>query len=309
MSSQSSFPPPVAGIVVIKGILGGVANSVGATVTSPLDVLKIRFQTQGELHSGAAKTYNGVIGSAKVIVRDEGVRGLYKGLTVSIAREMTFTSARFALYEPFRKHLSVLLDNRSDGGSSLRTKIVAGLASGLIAAAMFNPTDVLKIRLQADVHGTRYPGVWHALRQIVRTEGIKDGLYKGVTTTMVRAALLNSAQLASYDFAKHRFIDAYAFRDSMLTHFIASFFAGFVTSAVTSPVDVARTRIMNEKPAPGQPRVYPNLLLTLYKIVTSEGLFGLYKGFVPSYTRLGTCTVVALVVSEQLRILLGIPTL
>lgn len=71
---------------------------------------------------------------------------------------------------------------------TLTSKILSGLASGAIAAALFNPTDVLKVplglvlilqvRFQADVRGTRYKGVFHAIATIVREEGLIKGLYK-----------------------------------------------------------------------------------------------------------------------------------
>lgn len=61
---------------------------------------------------------------------------------------------------------------------SLSVKVVSGLTSGALAAAMFNPTDVLKIRFQADVNGTRYRGVIDAVKTIIREEGLKEGLYK-----------------------------------------------------------------------------------------------------------------------------------
>jgi len=79
---------------------------------------------------------------------------------------------------------------------------------------------------------------------------------------------------------------------------------------VSNPFDVVRTRIMNERVFPGSfPKYSPNPFITLWKIFSSEGLIGLYKGFVPSYTRMGTCTSIVLVVLEQLRVLAGLKTL
>lgn len=49
-------------------------------MTSPLDVLKIRFQTQGELTHESNKIYKSVFHGGKVIIQNEGIKGLYKGL-------------------------------------------------------------------------------------------------------------------------------------------------------------------------------------------------------------------------------------
>jgi hypothetical protein len=45
------------------------------------------------------------------------------------------------------------------------------------------------------------------------------------------------------------------------------------------------------------------------QIFRAEGVLGLYKGFVPSYLRLGSASVVVFMLYEQLRCLAGIPTL
>mmetsp|Transcript_481 Transcript_481/g.675 ORF Transcript_481/g.675 Transcript_481/m.675 type:complete len:303 (+) Transcript_481:92-1000(+) len=291
--------------IVLKGFLGGIGNGVAVTVTSPLDVLKIRFQTQNQLQQTHTKAYNGILHGIRVVLKNEGVRGLYKGLSVSVFREMTYTSTRIALYEPL---LTLSKDNQGLG-----VKVMGGLVSGAVAAAIFNPTDVLKIRFQADAAGTRYRGIYHALSDIIRTEGFVNGLYKGVTTTVIRSSLLTCGQLSSYHHMKQTLIHSYQFKDNWVTHFVSSFFAGFMASLLSTPVDVARTRIMDEvtsSNSTGKQPVYSrNPFVTMTKIFMKEGLLGLYKGFVPSYTRLGTCTIIALVTFEQLRIFTGIGTL
>jgi len=297
----SAAQPPT----FIRGILGGFSNSIAVTILSPLDVLKIRFQTQGELTVLKEKEYKSVLRGAAFVIKNEGITGLWKGITVSIAREMLFTSTRFALYEPVRE----IFTNKNNKEFTLISKILSGLVCGAFAAALFNPTDVLKIRFQADIHGTRYTGVFNAIGTVIKTEGVIQGLYKGVGTTTLRAALLTSAQLASYDHSKHTLIRKYKFQDNLSTHFCASMFSGFITSLVTNPIDVVRTRIMNEKVAAGQQRIYTNPFISIWKIFESEGVLGLYKGFVPSYIRLGGCTVIGFILYEQMRIILGYHTI
>ena len=64
---------------ILRGLLGGVANVFGVTIFSPLDVLKIRFQTDGELMKGGVKKYDGIVSGGRTIIRQEGIRGLFKG--------------------------------------------------------------------------------------------------------------------------------------------------------------------------------------------------------------------------------------
>lgn len=83
-----------------------------------------------------------------------------------------------------------------------------------------------------------------------------------------------------------------------------------MTSLCSNPVDIVRTRIMNESLSPNKTEmIYKNPFSTFFKILKHEGFFGLYKGFVPSYIRLGGCTAVSFVIVEQIRLLIGIPTI
>jgi solute carrier family 25 protein 14/30 len=89
-----------------------------------------------------------------------------------------------------------------------------------------------------------------------------------------------------------------------------------MTTLASNPLDVARTRIMNEqvleqtesgKVVQKHTMKYStNPLRTIFCIARDEGLLALYKGFVPSYIRLGSVTTGFFVVYEQLRLLFGI---
>lgn len=83
--------------------------------------------------------------------------------------------------------------------------------------------------------------------------------------------------------------------------------AGFFAAAVTSPVDVVKTRIMNQKfDSKGMGMIYKNTLDCFVKTIRAEGVLGLYKGFFPNWIRIGPHTVVTFVVYERLRKLAGL---
>jgi hypothetical protein len=96
----------------------------------------------------------------------------------------------------------------SGGAPTVWHKLVAGVTSGALASGLCNPTDVVKVRMQADRGGggggkavPRYPNVFSAFYSIGRSEGLR-GLYRGVAPTMQRAAVIAGVELASYDEAK-----------------------------------------------------------------------------------------------------------
>jgi solute carrier family 25 (mitochondrial folate transporter), member 32 len=69
---------------VIAGAVGGFTSGV---VTCPLDVIKTKLQAQGAFRAPKNRTgssvpavYSGMLGTARVIWREEGIRGMYRGL-------------------------------------------------------------------------------------------------------------------------------------------------------------------------------------------------------------------------------------
>ncbi|KAF0706788.1 hypothetical protein AaE_013949 [Aphanomyces astaci] len=79
-------------------------------------------------------------------------------------------------------------------------------------------------------------------------------------------------------------------------------FAGFMAATVTSPVDVIKTRIMHQST-----QVYSGSVDAFQKIVRSEGIAGLYKGWFPNWMRLGPHTMITLMIFEELRKIAGLP--
>ena len=62
---------------------GGLAGAISGVVTCPLDVIKTKLQAQGGFQSvrdPSSSTYRGVSGTAATILKEDGVRGMYRGL-------------------------------------------------------------------------------------------------------------------------------------------------------------------------------------------------------------------------------------
>ncbi|KAI8895175.1 mitochondrial carrier domain-containing protein [Globomyces pollinis-pini] len=257
---------------------GGISCCVAAVFTHPIDTIKIRLQLNGEL---AAKGNSNVISN---MIRSEGIVSLWRGLSASVLREASYSTIRMGL--------------------TFMEEIAAGGLSGMIGAAIANPTDLIKVRFQAS-SAASHVTIWSTVRDIVSKEGI-PGLYRGVGPTTQRAILLTASQLSSYDHSKRMLLDSGYFKEGMLVHFASSMIAGFVCATVSSPVDVVKSRYMNQKFTPeGTGLVYSSSKDCLVKTFKAEGPIGLFKGWLPSWLRLGPHTIITFIVLEQLRKLSG----
>ena len=90
--------------------------------------------------------------------------------------------------------------------------------------------------------------------------------------------------------------------DSAWNHLLSSFCAGLCACLASSPVDVVRTRLMDQrKLLKGHQQIYKSSLDCGWSTLKSEGLSGLYRGFVPSFMRMGPWNIIFFLVYEQLK--------
>ncbi|KAK6179631.1 hypothetical protein SNE40_011945 [Patella caerulea] len=292
-------------------LLAGTSNMCGAFVTNPVDVIKIRMQLENELSSKLGKLgvfkdryYRGFAHGVAVIYRDEGFRGLYKGLAPSMLRDGFYSGFRLGAYEPMK----VLFGATDPAHTPLWKKICAGAISGAIGSSIATPTDLVKVRLQAQRNPKpgetpRYPTMRAAFKEILQKEGIR-GLYVGIGPTVKRAAILTATQIPAYDHTKHTILNHELMEEGPKLHIVSSMVAGLATAVTTSPVDVVKTRIMNQH-GTGADKTYTSAFDCLFKTIRSEGPLGLYKGFIPNWLRLGPHTIVTFFIFEQLRHCIG----
>ncbi|XP_078259118.1 dicarboxylate carrier UCP2-like [Rhinoraja longicauda] len=284
--------PPTSSIKIVGA---GTAACIADLITFPLDTTKVRLQIQGESANRVnALKYRGVLGTIATIVKTEGVRSLYNGLVAGLQRQMSFASVRIGLYDSVKAFYSNGSDNVSIG-----CRLLAGCTTGAMAVTLAQPTDVVKVRFQAQANITgmakRYSGTLNAYRTIAKEEGFK-GLWKGALPNIARNSIVNCAELVTYDVFKDALLQHTLMTDNLPCHFCAAFAAGFCTTIVASPVDVIKTRYMNS--SPGQYNSAINCSLIMLR---TEGLTAFYKGFIPSFLRLGSWNIVMFVTYEQLK--------
>ncbi|XP_051903426.1 mitochondrial uncoupling protein 2-like [Hippocampus zosterae] len=287
----------VAPSAMVKFFGAGTAACIADLVTFPLDTAKVRLQVQGEIRKadGAnARKYHGVFGTISTMVRTEGPMSLYNGLVAGLQRQMSFASVRIGLYDSMKQ-----LYTRGTESSGIVTRLMAGCTTGAMAVALAQPTDVVKVRFQAQARladgGRRYNGTLDAYKTIARDEGVR-GLWKGCTPNITRNAIVNCAELVTYDIIKEVILKYNLMADNLPCHFTAAFGAGFCTTVVASPVDVVKTRFMNSSANHYSSAV--NCAVTMMK---NEGPAAFYKGFMPSFLRLGSWNIVMFVTYEQIK--------
>ncbi|XP_034044452.1 mitochondrial brown fat uncoupling protein 1 [Thalassophryne amazonica] len=289
----SDVPPPLG----VKMASAGLAACVADGITFPLDTAKVRLQIQGEKAAVEATKnirYRGVFGTISTMIRTEGPRALYNGLVAGLQRQMCFASVRIGLYDNVKNFYTGGKDS-----PGVLVRILAGCTTGAMAVSFAQPTDVVKVRFQAQINldgvARRYSGTMQAYKHIFQNEGLR-GLWKGTLPNITRNALVNCTELVTYDLIKEAILRHKLMSDNLPCHFVSAFGAGFVTTVIASPVDVVKTRYMNSPPG-----LYKSAINCAWIMMTKEGPTAFYKGFMPSFLRLGSWNIVMFVTFEQIK--------
>jgi len=281
-------------------IAGGIAACGAVTATHPFETVKIRMQLQGELQEKSLqpRLYRGPIHGVSVIVRNEGIRGIYRGIGAAYIYQMILNGCRLGFYEPIRQSLTstIFTDPKTQ---SLGVNIFSGASSGILGAAAGSPFFLVKTRLQsfspfAPV-GTQhqYKNAIDGSRQIYKAEGFK-GLWRGVGAACVRTGFGSSVQLPTYFFAKRRLVKHLGMKEGPALHLASSTASGFVVCCVMHPPDTIMSRMYNQNG-----NLYKGVFDCLAKTVKTEGLLAIYKGFLPHLARILPHTILTLSLAEQ----------
>ncbi|XP_056621271.1 mitochondrial uncoupling protein 4 isoform X1 [Triplophysa dalaica] len=182
-SEDGSFP-------FWKAVIGSmISGALGQFIASPTDLVKVQMQMEG-MHrlEGKPPRVLGVYHAFTKIVTEGGIRGLWAGWVPNVQRAALVNLGDLMTYDTV-KHF--LLSNTSIQDNMLCHGL-SSICSGLVAATMGTPADVVKTRVMnqpRDLNGRGliYKSSMDCLVQSVRVEGLLS-LYKGFLPTWFRMA-------------------------------------------------------------------------------------------------------------------------
>lgn len=281
-------------------VYGGLASIVAELGTFPLDTTKTRLQIQGQKadQKYAHLRYSGMTDALLQISKQEGFKALYSGISSAILRQATYGTIKFGTYYTLKKAAT---DKWGTDDLVIINVICAALA-GAISSAIANPTDVVKVRMQVTGVESNL-SLLGCFQDVYHHEGIR-GLWRGVGPTAQRAAVIAAVELPIYDYSKSKFMNLLG--DSVSNHFLSSFIASMGSAVASTPIDVVRTRLMNQRrtrTAGGRlsPHIYTGSIDCLLQTVKNEGFLALYKGFIPTWFRMGPWNIIFFITYEQLK--------
>ncbi|ORZ17085.1 mitochondrial carrier domain-containing protein [Absidia repens] len=182
---------------------------VGKVVEYPFDTVKVRLQTQpmDQPH------YTGAMQCIAKTIRQEGVTGLFKGMSLPIIGAMMENATLFVGYRQVQRLIRSYTGNYDENTPlSMNQLLLAGAGSGALVSFVLTPVELIKCKLQIQQHHhdnhpqQRYRGPMHLLSHLWRQQGIL-GYYRGFMATMLRETFGSMFWFGAYEYTCATFLD------------------------------------------------------------------------------------------------------
>ncbi|XP_009335146.1 S-adenosylmethionine carrier 1, chloroplastic/mitochondrial-like [Pyrus x bretschneideri] len=236
-------------------IAGGAAGVFVEAALYPIDTIKTRLQVA---HAGGQIM----------------LKGLYSGLAGNLAGVLPASAIFVGVYEPTKQKLLNALPENLSALAHLTAGAIAGAASSVVRV----PTEVVKQRMQT----AQFSSAPDAVRLILAKEGFK-GLYAGYGSFLLRDLPFDAVQFCIYEQLRIGF--KLAARRDLKDPEVALIgaFAGAITGAITTPLDVIKTRLMVQ----GSGNQYQGICDCVGTIMREEGSRAFWKGVGPRVLWIG----------------------
>ncbi|EOD12268.1 hypothetical protein EMIHUDRAFT_459688 [Emiliania huxleyi CCMP1516] len=260
-----------------KLLLVGSAFYTGLNCcTYPLAVIKTRMQ--------ASAVSMGSLEAAGELWRISGIRGFYAGIGPVLLGALPARAGYITALEGTKAFWQARAEAAGVTGptAAAASNGAAGFGAVLASQTIYTPCDVVTQRVMvASGSGgaaAADASAAHVVRDIWSTSGW-SGFYRGFGVTLIAYLPGGSVWWAAYGGARSAASGQQLMPD-LAELALAATWASLWTVAVTSPLDVLKTRVQL---APS--RVAPPVLTIGRELLRSEGFAGLYRGFLPRWSQ------------------------
>lgn len=172
---------------------GAFCGVVCSFIFAPMERIKCTLQISKMDSQGNPRGPAQVL---KEIYRSEGIRGVFRGLPVTMVRDSLGNAAWYFTYEALLKAMRPRDCTRDD--VSLASIVFSGGIAGTVFWVLAFPVDNIKTRYQIAPAG-KYRAALGVLREVLRTDGVK-ALYRGYGAAVLRAPVVHIGLFLGYEF-------------------------------------------------------------------------------------------------------------
>jgi len=177
---------PIGQMSISQCVIAGAISAVPTTaIMAPSERIKCLLQVPNH-------PYKGFMDCTTSVLKQGGVRSLFKGTALTLMRDTPGSMAWFGMYEYAKREMMRLQGiDPATGTLSPIAVLTAGGLAGMACWTVAIPADVLKSRYQSAPEGT-YTGLMDVYSKLIKTEGF-GALFTGIRPALIRAFPANAA--------------------------------------------------------------------------------------------------------------------
>lgn len=177
---------------LLAGLGAGMMEAIFAV--TPSETIKTKLIDDGK--RAVPKYPRGLIPGTAAIVKEEGIRGIYRGLFPVMLRQGANSAVRFGTYSTLKNFVS----GSARPGQSLPGGITFGIGAvaGIVTVYATMPLDVIKTRMQTLEARTKYRNTFNCAAVTLREEGIL-AFWRGATPRLARLVLSGGIVFTVYE--------------------------------------------------------------------------------------------------------------
>lgn len=297
----------------------GSVSSLGSSSSTSSAAATATFASVGKK---GAQSVARVVDALAAIGKQDGISGYWKGNLPQILKVIPYSATQLCAYELFKKLLTPSGggggDDEGDGRTprprpppppaalSVRRRLAAGAAAGMVATLVTHPLDTLRLRMAVDPAAKTLPT---AMKLLASEGGGARAFYRGLGASIVGIAPYMAIELSTFDLLGGA-AGAAGASPAALPPFARGLLAAGLATTLCYPLDTARRRVQlgvsssaaaaaaaaasasasaaaSASSSPAQSAVSAavregKLVATALALAREEGVSSLYRGFLPS---------------------------
>lgn len=281
-------------------IAGGASAAVSHGLTTPIDVVKTRMQSEKALANISP------IEAAYKIIENEGVEALSAGVAPTVVGYGLEGALKFGVYESLKPIFVSLFV----GGSSGEAYLASAVCAGALASIILCPMEEVRIRLVTDPSSSN--GFVDGLQKIIKDEGVLSIFIRGIQPMLTKQVPYTMGKQVSFDvFAGmlYSLLMGLSFvpqkEIALEVEVLAAFLASIVACLSSHPGDVLLTATYKDTDDASDTND-KGFGSTIRKVYSDGGFSAFFRGLDARFIHVGCIITLQLILYDQIKIGLGL---
>jgi len=293
-----AIPTSLNGIDPRYFLSGGLCASISHGITTPIDVVKTRIQSEPQKYDGLD-----IVKASQAVVEDDGFEALLKGFGPTVLGYGLEGAAKFGLYESLKPTIAGMLNLDTPNVAYIISSVLAGGAASVILC----PLERTRIRLVTDPDFSKY-NLLTGIQRLTEESGAIN-LFYGLPAMLSKQCPYTLGKQVTYDTicaALYAIVtNANEASTKIEVSLLGASVAAVVACVLSQPGDVILTETYKEKDSSCLTKSFSKVVTTIY--TEREGLNGFYTGLVARLIQVGGIITSQLLLYDIIKQSLGLP--